>query len=152
MASQGSPNWVIAFVLTAGIAIIGGGWWLAENRAAKARETVAIAARMQSIVDQFQQGLPRAYAPGLELQRVGFEGSDLVMTIRSLNRRLPADGATDPNLVQVAQAEKALMLPLCEQPDVLFLLARGVSIKRRFVDVDGKLFFEISLDSADCTR
>ena len=44
------------------------------------------------------------------------------------------------------------MLPLCEQADVLFLLARGVSIKRRFVDVDGKLFFEISLASADCTR
>jgi len=142
----------VALVLVAGLAIIGGGWWFAEQRAAKARETVAIAARMQAIVDQFQQGLPRAYAPGLELQRVGFEGSDLVMTIRSLNRRLPADGATDPNLVQVAQAEKALMLPLCEQPDVLFLLARGVSIKRRFVDVDGKLFFEISLASADCTR
>jgi len=152
MASQGSPRWVVALVLVAGLAIIGGGWWFAEQRAAKARETVAIAARMQAIVDQFQQGLPRAYAPGLELQRVGFEGSDLVMTIRSLNRRLPADGATDPNLVQVAQAEKALMLPLCEQADVLFLLARGVSIKRRFVDVDGKLFFEISLASADCTR
>ncbi|KFL37310.1 hypothetical protein [Arenimonas donghaensis] len=152
MASQGSSNWVIAIVLAAGIAIIGGGWWLAENRAAKARETVAIAARMQAIVDQFQQGLPRPYAPGLELQQVAFEGSDLVMTIRSLHRRRPADGTTDPNLSQVAQAEKALMLPLCEQPDVLFLLARGVSIKRRFVDVDGKLFFDISLASADCTR
>lgn len=152
MAGQGSPRWVVALVLVAGLAIIGSGWWIAEQRAAKARETIAIAARMQAIVDQFQQGLPRAYAPGLELQRVAFEGSDLVMTIRSLNRRLPAEGSADPGLSQVAQAEKALMLPLCEQPDVLFLLARGVTIKRRFVDVDGKPFFEISLASADCTR
>ncbi|HEX5693388.1 MAG TPA: hypothetical protein VFY00_02075 [Arenimonas sp.] len=149
MAGQRSSNWLVAFVLAAGIAIIGGGWWLAENRAAKTRETVAIAARMQSIVEQFQQGLPRAYAPGLELQQVAFEGSDLVMTIRSLKRR--ADPG-DPTLAQIAQAEKALMLPLCDQPDVLFLLARGVVIKRRFVDGDGKLFFEISLASADCSR
>lgn len=147
--SNAARPWVIAFVLTAGIAIIGGGWWLAENRAAKARETVAIAARMQSIVDEFQKGLPRPYAQGLELQRVAFEGSDLVMTIRSLNRRANPD---DPAIGQVAQAEKALMLPLCDQPDVLFLLARGVVIKRRFVDMDDKRFFEISLASADCTR
>tara|TARA_R110002020_G_scaffold37705_3_gene113671 strand:+ start:7878 stop:8327 length:450 start_codon:yes stop_codon:yes gene_type:complete len=149
MAAKAGPRWLVPVVLVAGLAIIGGGWWFAEQRAAKARETVAIAARMQAIVDEFQKGLPRPYAQGLELQRVEFEGSDLVMTIRSLNRRANPD---DPAIGQVAQAEKALMLPLCDQPDVLFLLARGVAIKRRFVDMDGNRFFEISLASADCTR
>ena len=149
MTGQPAKPWVIALVLVAGLAIIGGGWWFAEQRAAKARETVAIAARMQAIVDEFQKGLPRPYAQGLELQRVEFEGSDLVTTIRSLNRRANPD---DPAIGQVAQAEKALMLPLCDQPDVLFLLARGVVIKRRFVDMDGNRFFEIPLTSADCTR
>lgn len=149
MAAKAGPRWLVPVVLVAGLAIIGGGWWFAEQRAAKARETVAIAARMQAIVDEFQKGLPRPYAQGLELQRVEFEGSDLVMTIRSLNRRANPE---DPAIGQVAQAEKALMLPLCDQPDVLFLLARGVTIKRRFVDMDGRLFFEISLASADCTR
>ena len=149
MADKAGPRWLVPLVLVAGLAIIAGGWWLAERRAAEQRATVAIAARMQSIVDDFQKGLPRPYAQGLELQRVEFEGSDLVMTIRSLNRRANPD---DPAIGQVAQAEKALMLPLCDQPDVLFLLARGVVIKRRFVDMDDKRFFEISLASADCTR
>ena len=148
---QGKPArpWVIALVIVAGLAIIAGGWWNAERRAAKARETTAIAARMQAIVDEFQAGLPRQYAQGLVLDRVAFEGSNLVMTIRSTNRKASQAG---PDLVQVAQAEKALMLPLCEQPDVLFLLARNVNITRRFVDGDGAEFFEITLTSADCAR
>ncbi|WP_374603062.1 hypothetical protein [Arenimonas sp.] len=148
MAKASSPRWLVAVVLAGGLAIIAAGWWNADRRAAQARES-AMAARVQAIIDEFQKGLPREYSPGLELQRVAFEGSDLVMTIRSLRRR--AD-PSDPGLSQVAQAEKALMLPLCDQPDVLFLLARGVVIKRRFVDSEGRLFFEISLASADCAR
>ena len=149
MTGQPAKPWVIALVIVAGLAIIGGGWWHAERRAAQARQTTAAAQRVQAILDEFRKDLPRAYAPGLVLQDVAFEGNDLVMTIRSLKRR--AD-ASDPGLAQVAQAEKSLMLPLCDQPDVLFLLARGVVIKRRFVDGDGGLFFEISLASADCAR
>ena len=149
MTGQPAKPWVIALVLVAGLAIIAGGWWHADRRAAQVRQTTEAAQRVQAILDEFRKDLPRPYAPGLELRDVAFEGNDLVMTIRSLKRR--AD-ASDPGLGQIAQAEKSLMLPLRDQPDVLFLLARGVVIKRRFVDGDGGLFFEISLTSADCTR
>lgn len=149
MAGQGSPRWVVALVIVGGLAIIAGGWWNADRRMVKVREAQATADRTQAIIDQFQKGLPRYYAPGLELHRIAFEDDDLVMTIRSLKRR--AD-PSDTGMAEVAQAEKTLMLPLCDQPDVLFLLARGIAIKRRFVDADDRIFFEISLTSADCAR
>lgn len=144
-----SPPWVIALVIVAGLAIIAGGWWNAERRAQKVRENSAFAQRVQSILDEFRQGLPREYAPGLMLDGIDFEGNNLVMTIRSTKRRADQPG---PDLAQVAQAEKTLMLPLCDHPDVLFLLARDITITRRFVDATGARFFEITLTTADCAR
>ena len=139
-----SPPWLIALVLVAGLAIIAGGWWRAEQRT---RENDA-AARVQAVLASFQQGLPREYAPGLLLERVAFEGPALVMTIRALSRSVPEAG----NTADVARAEKALMLPLCEYPDVVFLLSRGVVLKRRFVDSQDRLFFEVTLAATDCRR
>lgn len=139
-----SPPWLLALVIVAGLAIIAGGWWLADRRA---RERDAVA-QVQAVLAQFQQGLPRDYAPGLVLERVDFEGKALVMTIRSLNRSVPESG----DMSQVALAEKALMLPLCDSRDVQFLLARGVVLVRRFVDSQDRVFFETTLAGDDCAR
>lgn len=139
-----SPPWLLALVIVAGLAIIAGGWWLADRRA---RERDAVA-QVQAVLAQFQQGLPRDYAPGLVLERVQFEGTALVMTIRSLNRSVAESG----DMSQVAQAEKALMLPLCDSRDVRFLLARGVVLVRRFVDSQDRVFFETTLAGDDCAR
>lgn len=149
MAANTNPRWLLPTVLVAGLAIIAGGWWMAEQRSRQAAEAAADAGRIDQVLAEFQKGLPREYAPGLMLERVAFEGTDLVMTIRSLTRTVPETGG---DLQQVAAAEKALMLPLCQHGDVLFLLARGVTLKRRFVDHQDRLFFEISLTSADCAR
>ena len=148
MAANANPRWLLPTVLVAGLAIIAGGWWMAEQRSRQAAEA-ADAGRVGEVLAEFQQGLPREYAPGLMLERVAFEGPELVMTIRSLTRTVPESGA---NMQEVANAEKALMLPLCQHGDVLFLLARGVTLKRRFVDHQDRLFFEITLTSADCAR
>lgn len=145
MAADANPRWLLPTVLVAGLAIIAGGWWMAEQRSRRAAD----AGQVDAVLAEFQKGLPRDYAPGLVLERVAFEGTDLVMTIRSLTRTVPESGA---DMQQVAQAEKALMLPLCGNGDVLFLLARGVAIKRRFIDHQDRVFFEISLTSADCAR
>ena len=139
-----SPPWLIVLVLVAGLGIIAGGWWLAERRA---RENDALA-KVQAVLEGFQQGLPREYAPGLMLERVAFEGPALVMTIRALSRSVPEAGDSS----EVARAEKALMLPLCDYPDVVFLLSRGVVLKRRFIDSQDRLFFEVTLAAADCRR
>jgi len=145
MAANANPRWLLPTVLVAGLAIIAGGWWMAEQRSRRAAD----AGQVDAVLAEFQKGLPREYAPGLVLERVAFEGPDLVMVIRSLTRTVPEAGG---DMRQVAAAEKALMLPLCENGDVLFLLARGVSLKRRFVDHQDRVFFEISLTSADCAR
>ena len=145
MAADANPRWLLPTVLIAGLAIIAGGWWMAEQRSQQAAD----AGRVDSVLAEFQKGLPREYAPGLTLEQVAFEGSELVMTIRSLTRTVPEAG---PDMQAVAAAEKALMLPLCQHGDVLFLLARGVTLKRRFVDHQDRIFFEITLTSADCAR
>ncbi|MDY0021643.1 hypothetical protein [Arenimonas caeni] len=145
MSANANPRWLLPTVLVAGLAIIAGGWWMAEQRSRRAAD----AGRVDEVLAEFQKGLPREYAPGLVLERVAFEGNELVMTIRSLTRTVPETGG---DLQQVAAAEKALMLPLCQHGDVLFLLARGVVLKRRFVDHQDRIFFEITLTSADCAR
>ena len=119
-----------------------------ELREAYARYSRVALAKVQAVLEGFQQGLPREYAPGLMLERVAFEGPALVMTIRALSRSVPEAGDSS----EVARAEKALMLPLCDYPDVVFLLSRGVVLKRRFIDSQDRMFFEITLAAADCRR
>ncbi|GAB2664439.1 hypothetical protein [Arenimonas aestuarii] len=149
MPIKASQRWWVALAVVAGLAIIATGWWRVDQRIRAERRDSEGLRQVQAVLEEFRRGLPQQYAPGLMLEEVGFEGQNLVMTIRSLNRRAKAD---DPAIAQVAQAEKALMLPLCDQPDVLYLLARGVVITRRFVDAEDRRFFEISLTSADCAR
>ena len=149
MALKASQRWLIALAVVAGLALIATSWWRVDQRIRAERRDSEGLRQVQAVLDEFRRGLPREYAPGLMLEQVNFEGQALVMTIRSLNRRATPG---DPAIAQVAQAEKAMMLPLCDQPDVLYLLARGVVITRRFVDADNRRFFEITLTSADCAR
>jgi|GEM_PF-5498786 len=149
MTQQARPGWLLPLVVAAGVALIATGWWRAGQRAEVSKREAEGVREVQAVLEEFRKGLPREYAPGLRLEAVHFEGQDLVMTIRSLGRNVADAG---PELQQVAQGEKALMLPLCDNGDVIYLLARGVTLKRRFVDRQDRIFFEITLASADCAR
>ncbi|GGA87388.1 hypothetical protein GCM10011521_27250 [Arenimonas soli] len=149
MPGKASQRWMVALAVVAGLALLAASWWRVDQRIRAERRDSEGVREVQAVLEQFRRGLPQEYAPGLMLEEVGFEGQNLVMTIRSLKRRANPD---DPLIAQVAQAEKALMLPLCDQPDVLYLLARGVVITRRFIDAENRRFFEITLTSADCAR
>lgn len=139
------PAWRVIPLIVLGLALIAGAWWHARQRAGL---TVATA-RIQQVLDTFRQGLPREFAPGLVFEWVDFEGSDLVMTIRS-TRRSAADPG--PELEQVRLAERVQMLQLCQSDDVLYLLAQGIGIRRRFIDSEDRVFFEVRLAPSDCAR
>ena len=50
----------------------------------------------------------------------------------------------------IARAEQALLRPFCRDAAVAYLLARGVTLTRRFIDRDGRRFFDVSLTARDC--
>ncbi|KAA2284345.1 hypothetical protein [Arenimonas fontis] len=123
-------------------------WGMDRQRERAQRQ--AAADELSRVLAEFRRGLPTPYAPGLVTESAGFEGTALVMTIRAEKRRV-GDG-DEGQLAAVRRAEQALMLPLCASADVRFLLARGLTIKRRFVDGDGRVFFDIELGADDCGR
>ena len=142
-----APAWQLALVLVAGLGTIAAGWWWAERR----QQAGATDARAQALLAEFRKGLPSAYAPGLELEDVRLVDRDLVMTIRSQKRQV-GDQPPGQSLAQVQRAEYALLLQLCDNTDVVYLLARGVTLRRRFIDAQDRLFFEVKVGADDCAR
>jgi len=104
------------------------------------------------ILGRFNQGLPREFAPGLMLERVHFEGTNLVMILRSEKRDIEAvmrDTAA-ASAVRVAELEQLRLL--CGNRDVVTLLAGGASLTRRFLSRDGTHIFDVTLAPTDCAR
>lgn len=145
-ARRRMPAARVALLLAAGVALIFAGAWYARQWHQRASEAV----RVLEVLEAFRQDLPREFAPGLVLEQVAFEDRVLVMTLRAPKRQV-GDGS-EAERAAVRQAEKELMLPLCDSADVRFLLARGHRLKRRFIDAGGRVFFEIELGADDCAR
>ena len=103
-----------------------------------------------AVVAEFQRGLPRDYGNGLVLESVSLQGTQIVMLIRSTRLGLDAAARDKLRFEQARRDEKALMLPFCNNPDVRALLDRGITIRRRYLDTQGRLFFDISLAASDC--
>lgn len=109
----------------------------------------ALRAEVEGVLAEFRKQLPMPHGPGLVFEQVLFEGDALVMVVRAQKRRVsdPEDPAAR---AAVARAEQALLRPFCRDAGVAYLLARGVTLTRRFIDRDGARFFDVSLTARDC--
>ena len=134
-------------VAAAVLAVLATAGWQAK-RLWDARQ---FAREVDAVLADFRRQLPLPHGPGLVFEQVAFEGDSLVMLVRAQKRRVgDPDGRSSRE--QVRQAEHQLLRALCGDDAITYLLARGVSIKRRFIDPDGRLFFEVELTGRDCAR
>jgi hypothetical protein len=103
----------------------------------------------EEVVARFRGDLPRPFGPSLTVVQVELEGQALVVTIQS--RRDAAQAHADPaSLAEVRTGEQRELMLLCDNRDAVYLLARGMTLKRRFVDPNGVRFFEVELTPAMC--
>ena len=72
------------------------------------------------------------------------------MLIRSTKLGLDTAARDKLRFEQARRDEKALMLPFCRNPDVRNLLDQGITLRRRYLDTQGRLFFDITLAASDC--
>jgi hypothetical protein len=141
---------VVILLIVLGLGLTAAALWQRFSPEARAQaRTRAIA---DAAIAEFGRGLPKPFGPGLVLERVVFEGPHLVFVIRSTTR-LATDAARDPQSLEgVRAAEQAQMVAFCNNPNLVYLLSRGMTATRRFVDARGDRFFDVSITAADCAR
>ncbi|TNJ32870.1 hypothetical protein [Arenimonas terrae] len=143
---------VVILLIVLGLGLTAAALWQRFSPEARAQaQTRAIA---DAAIVEFGRGLPKPFGPGpgLVLERVMFEGPHLVFVIRSTTR-LATDAARDPQSLEgVRAAEQAQMVAFCNNPNLVYLLSRGMTATRRFVDARGDRFFDVSITAADCAR
>jgi hypothetical protein len=144
---RGLP-WLAWLVLALGAAVIAGAVWLYLRVPRIGPVEVASLA----VVAEFQRGLPRDYGNGLVLESVTLQGTEIVMVIRSTKVGLDAASRDKLRFEQARRDEKALMLPFCANRDVRALIDQGVTLRRRYLDTQGRLFFDITLAASDCQQ
>lgn len=142
---RGLP-WLAWLVLGVGGLVIAGAVWIYLR--APAIGPIELASR--AVVAEFQRGLPRDYGNGLVLEAVSLQGTEIVLTLRSTRIGLDDAARDKPRFEQARRDEKALMLRLCATRDVRALLNQGVTLRRRYLDTRGRLFFDITLAASDC--
>lgn len=141
-----SLPWLAWVVLVPGAAVIAGALWIYLR--VPPIGPVELASR--AVVAEFQRGLPRDYGNGLVLESVTLQGTQIVMVIRSTKLGLDAASRDKLRFEQARRDEKALMLPFCANRDVRALIDQGVTLRRRYLDTQGRLFFDITLAASDC--
>ena len=144
-ARTGLP-WLAWALLALGAAVIAGAVWIYLR--VPPIGPVELASR--AVVAEFQRGLPRDYGNGLVLESVSLQGTQIVMLIRSTKLGLDTAARDKLRFEQARRDEKALMLPFCRNPDVRNLLDQGITLRRRYLDTQGRLFFDITLAASDC--
>jgi len=94
--------------------------------------------------------LPAPYRDGLVTELARAEGKDVVLDIRFAEARV-AQIAAKPQLRDALRADEAQAMPeLCGDAALKPFIDAGGSVRRRFIDADGELFFEVRLTPADC--
>lgn len=144
-ARRGLP-WLAWLVLALGGAVIAGAVWIYL----RVPKIGPVELASLEVVAEFQRGLPRDYGNGLVLESVSLQGTEIVMVIRSTRLGLDAAARDKLRFEQARRDEKALMLPFCANRDVRALIDRGITLRRRYLDTQGRLFFDITLAASDC--
>ncbi len=94
--------------------------------------------------------LPAPYRDGLVTELARADGKDVVLDIRFAEARV-AQLAAKPQLRDALQADEAQAMPeLCGDAALKPFIDAGGGVRRRFIDADGELFFEVRLTPADC--
>ncbi len=93
--------------------------------------------------------LPKPYVEDLVIVSVAVEGNALVEVIRS-PLGTAAKTRENPRFNELRQAEEGELRSWCSDPAIQPLLKTDAALKRRFVDRNGGVFFEVEMAARAC--
>ncbi len=111
----------------------------------------ALTDAQRTAVTALQKELPTPYRDGLVTDSVHRHGADLVLMIRFPEATVAMAKAKPDLFNALRMDEQGAMTELCAYKVLAPVFAAGGGVRRRFVDADGKLFFETTLAAADCS-
>ena len=96
------------------------------------------------------QQLPAPYRDGLVTESVHRHGDDLVVVIRFPDATVAMAKAKPDVFSALRQDEQEAIREVCGEPLLAPVYAAGGGVRRRFVDANGAVFFEVALSASDC--
>lgn len=94
--------------------------------------------------------LPAPYRDGLIIDSVHRHGDDLVQMIRSPDATVAMAKAKPEVFDALRRDEDEAITELCADPTLAPVYAAGGGVRRRFIDANGAVFFEVALKSSHC--
>ncbi|KRG42162.1 hypothetical protein ARC78_09415 [Stenotrophomonas pictorum JCM 9942] len=94
--------------------------------------------------------LPAPYRDGLVIDSVHRHGDDLVLMIRFPEATVAMAKAKPDLFAALRRDEAEAIAELCQEPALAPVYAAGGGVRRRFVDANGAVFFEVALSASDC--
>ena len=142
---KNAPAIIAVLALVAGLAY----WQWRHTDDAPAAS--AARATLPDIARDAARNLPRAYADGFSIVRVGVDGQRLLFDIRSSDIAIAdIDPAKLPLIRDQEQAD--LIASTCQDPRLVAALQGGGSVLHRFFDRNGQPIFEVSANVRHCGR
>ncbi len=135
------------------VLVAGGAYWQWHRTQATPAPAAASAAptSLADIAREANAALPQPHADGFVIRSVRVDGRRLVTDIASPDIDLAKiDMARLPQIR--SQEQQDLVAASCGDPAVLALMHDGVTVVRRFLDMQDKLIFEIEVTSKFCGR
>jgi hypothetical protein len=138
---------VTVLALVAGLA-----YWQWRHTGASSNDTAASRPMtLQEFAVDAAKGLPRPYADGFSIVRVGLDGQRLLVDLRSADIAVAdIDPAKLPRIRDQEQAD--VIAATCKDPNLLKALHGGATVVRRFADRNGQPIFEVSATARHCGR
>jgi len=111
----------------------------------------ALRAAQHQVIADYSKTLPLTYQPGVVAQSIHRHGDDLVIVLR-FDEKTVAQARNDKasELADLLSSEQAAMSNLCQAAEFSSILEAGGGLRRRFVDRDSAVFFEVKLAASDC--
>lgn len=95
--------------------------------------------------------LPTPYRDGLITASAHRNGDDIVFVVRSPDATVAMAKAKPEVFDALRRDEDEAITELCGEPALQPVYAAGGGVRRRFVDVSGATFFEVTLKASHCT-
>ena len=109
-----------------------------------------LADAQRTAVDSMSKQLPAPYRDGLIIDSVHRHGDDLVQMIRSPDATVAMAKAKPEVFEALRRDEDEAITELCADPTLAPVYAAGGGVRRRFIDANGAVFFEVTLKSSHC--
>lgn len=110
----------------------------------------ALADAQRQAVATMGKRLPLPYRDGLVIESVHRHGDALVQVIRFADANVDMAKAKPELFNALRQDEDNAIIELCTDPALLPVYQAGGEVRRRFVDANGALFFEVTLKASHC--